>query len=288
MVEGTRLESVRRLTPTAGSNPAPSATFTLGIWLNSEYIHFMSLSARGLLVCGCIWGFLGLLIITGCFKTAESQRQQKITQSIENQRTIGEAYAAYLADNNGSYPRVNGGAGVGGKMGTAIDGKGKPLPVVIATLYGASTAEKDRPLNAYIENVNSFHDPADIGGGAYNVASAWESFGNSYQPQVADDMFRVKRVLGEDSEEKGSYEGTSMHESEITKASNKIIQGDFNWPYDREDAWHAKQSEARHIMLYADGHAAEFVFPPTKKMMKWIAPPPHGNMPDPDPNYIWW
>ena len=39
VVEGTRLESVRRLTPTAGSNPAPSAisTVSLHLWgyLNS-------------------------------------------------------------------------------------------------------------------------------------------------------------------------------------------------------------------------------------------------------------
>ena len=52
---------------------------------------------------------------------------------------------------------------------------------------------------------------------------------------------------------------TFMHESEITKAFNKIIQGDWNWPYDHEDAGHAKQGEARHIMLYADDHTAEFV-----------------------------
>ena len=106
-----------------------------------------------------------------------------------------------------------------------------------------------------------------------------DSFGNSYQPQVADDMFRVKRILGEKSE-KGSYEGTSMRESEITKPENKIIQGDWNWPYDREDTWHAKDGEARHIMLYADGHAREFVFPPTEQMLKWITPPPHGEMPN--------
>jgi len=249
----------------------------------------MSLSARGLLVCGCIWGFLGLLIITACCsKTVVSQRQQKSAQSIENQRVIGQAYSKFLNDNDGSYPRVRGPAGVGGKIGSPLDIKGKPLPSIIAKLYGATTPEKDRPLNAYIENINSFHDPADIGGGAYNVASAWESFGNSYQPQVADDMFRVKHVLGEASEKKDSYEGTSMHESEITKTSNKIIQGDWNWPYDRTDTWHAKQGEARHIMLYADGHAAEFVFPPTKKMLLWMSPPPLGNMPDPDPNYIWW
>jgi len=248
----------------------------------------MSLSARGLLFCGCIWSFMCLLIITGCFKSAESRRQQKITQSIENQRVIGQAYSKFLTDNNGSYPIVRGAAGVGGKLGFAVDITGKPVPAVVATLYGATTPEKDRPLNPYITNLKSFHDPADAGGGAYNVASAWKSFGNSYQPQVADDMFRVKRVLGEASETKDSYAATSMHESEITKTSNKIIQGDWNWPYDRADAWHAKQGEARHIMLYADGHAAEFVFPPTDKMLKWIVPPPHGNMPEPDPDYIWW
>ncbi len=79
-----------------------------------------------------------------------------------------------------------------------------------------------------------------------------------------------------------------MRESEISKPKNKIIQGDWNWPYDREDAWHAKDGEARHIMLYADGHASEFVFPPTEQMLKWIAPPPHKEMPKPDLNYIWW
>ena len=242
----------------------------------------MSLSARGLLFCGCIWSFPCLLIITGCLKTAEPQRQQKITQTIENQKTIGQAYSEFMTDNNGSYPKVRGAAGVGGKLGSGLDNKGKPLPGIVAQLYGATTPEKDRPLNAYITNLKSLHDPADTGGGAYSVASAWEAFGNSYQPQVADDMFRVKRVLGEVSEKKGSYEATSMHESEITKTSNKIIQGDWNWPYDRTDAWHAKQGEARHIMLYADGHAAEFVFPPTEKMLKWMLEP------EPDPNYIWW
>ena len=159
------------------------------------------------------------------------------------------------------------------------------MPVVVGNLYGASVPEKERPLNAYIGSIKSFHDPADTGGGAYNVHSCWDSFGNSYQPQVADDMFRVKRILGEKSEKEGSYEGTSMRESEISKPKNKIIQGDWNWPYDREDAWHAKDGEARHIMLYADGHAKEFVFPPTDQILKWLKP---GEMPKPDPNYIWW
>ena len=229
----------------------------------------------------------GLSSAIGNALFGETRRKHKIAQGIENQHAIGKAYAAYLADNDGWYPVVRGAAGVGGKTGNSRGPRG-PFPAVVGKFYGASVPEKERPLNAYIGSIKSFHDPADTGGGAYNVHSCWDSFGNSYQPQVADDMFRVKRILGEKSEKEGSYEGTSMRESEISKPKNKIIQGDWNWPYDREDTWHAKDGEARHIMLYADGHAREFVFPPTQQMLKWITPPPHGEMPKPDPNYIWW
>ena len=131
-------------------------------------------------------------------------------------------------------------------------------------------------------DIRIFHDPADIGGSVRLLPSCWESLGNSYQPSFADDMFRVKRVLGAKNEPAESYEGTSFHESEIIKPTNKIIQGDWNWPYDREDAWHAKEGEARHIMLYADMHVSEFVFPPTTQMMKWMLSP------KPDPSFKWW
>ena len=258
----------------------------------------MSLQAKGVVVCISIAALIFIILISAFLLSkptsaignalfGETRRKQKIAQSIENQHAIGKAYAAYLADNDGWYPVVRGAAGVGGKTGNSRGPRG-PLPVVVGKFYGASVPEKERPLNAYIGSIKSFHDPADTGGGAYNVNSSWDSFGNSYQPQVADDMFRVKRILGEKSEKEGSYEGTSMRESEISKPKNKIIQGDWNWPYDREDTWHAKDGEARHIMLYADGHAREFVFPPTQQMLKWITPPPHGEMPKPDPNYIWW
>ena len=56
MDEGTRLESVRRLTPTVGSNPTPSATFTLGIYLYSEYI-FAHVIIRSWITC--LWLHLG-------------------------------------------------------------------------------------------------------------------------------------------------------------------------------------------------------------------------------------
>ena len=143
----------------------------------------------------------GLSSAIGNALFGETRRKQKIAQSIENQHAIGKAYAAYLADNDGWYPVVRGAAGVGGKTGNSRGPRG-PLPAVVGKFYGASVPEKERPLNAYIGSIKSFHDPADTGGGAYNVHSSWDSFGNSYQPQVADDMFRVKRILGEKSEKK--------------------------------------------------------------------------------------
>ncbi len=204
-------------------------------------------------------------------------------QSVDTQRKIGAAYTQYLDDNDGWYPRVRGSAGVGGKQGNALRYDRSPLPDVVSRLYGAKVPEGDRPLNKYVSNLEIFHDPADMGGGAFSVPSCWESFGNSYQPSVADDMFRVKRVLGEKTEKKDSYEATSLHEQEIAKSpANKIIQGDWNWPYDREDAWHSDIGLGKHIMLYGDGHAEQFVFPPTSTMTNWFLSPA------PDPNFEWW
>ena len=237
-----------------------------------------------LLVVIAIIGILAALIFPVFAKAKAKARKAK---SKSNQHQIAIGYTSYLGDNEGWFPIVNGPAGVGGKKGTAIGEKG-PLPTIVAQLYGATVPESERPLNEHVGDPEVFHDPSDIGGGAYNVDSCWEQFGNSYQPQVADDMFRVKRVLGEKSEKEGSYEGDSMHESEMSRTDNKIIQGDWNWPYDREDTWHAFKGEGRHIMLYGDMHVEEYVFPPTEQILNWIAPPPHGNMKVPDPSWQWW
>lgn len=237
-----------------------------------------------LLVVIAIIGILAGLLLP---VLANAKKKARKAKSASNQKQIGAGYTSYLSDNEGWFPVVNGPAGVGGKQGTAIGEKG-PLPPVVAQLYGATIPEAQRPLNDHVGSPDVFHDPSDIGGGAYNVDSCWEQFGNSYQAQVADDMFRVQRVLGEKSEKDGSYEATSMHESEMIRTDNKIIQGDWNWPYDKEDTWHGRKGEGRHIMLYGDMHVEEFVFPPTDQMLEWIAPPPHGNMEAPDPNFTWW
>jgi|TARA_B100000959_G_scaffold241149_1_gene262833 prepilin-type N-terminal cleavage/methylation domain-containing protein/prepilin-type processing-associated H-X9-DG protein len=236
-----------------------------------------------LLVVIAIIGILASLLLP---VLGRAKKKANTLKSVSNQGNIAKAYVMYLDDNEGWYPVVAGPASVGGKQGFAWGDGLKPLPDVVARLYGAKVPASERPLNKYIGNdehsLNVFHDPSDVGGGAYSVPSCWESFGNSYQAQTADDMFRVKRVLGEKTEKDGSYEGTSMHEQEMENPVTKIIQGDWNWPYDREDSWHSDKGMAKHIMLYADGHVEQFTFPPTSTMTNWFLSPP------PDPNYRWW
>ena len=236
-----------------------------------------------LLVVIAIIGILASLLLP---VLGRAKKKARTLASVNNQKNIAAAYVMYLDDNNGWYPVVAGPASVGGKTGLAWASGGGDLPDVVARLYGARVPASERPLNKYIGNDESslsvFHDPNDNGGGAYAVPSCWESFGNSYQAQTADDMFRVKRVLGEITEKEGSYERTSMHEQEMDNPVTKIIQGDWNWPYDREDAWHSDKGMAKHIMLYGDGHVEQFTFPPTSTMTNWFLSPP------PDSNYKWW
>jgi prepilin-type N-terminal cleavage/methylation domain-containing protein len=269
-----------------------------------------------LLVVIAIIGILaGLLLPT----LAAAKAKAKRAKSVNNQNQIGKAYAGYVQDNNDYYPEVWGFAGVGGQAGNFLDVV-KPGqvdtthniygeeylqrlknaiqngPDVVASIYGATTPAEKRPLNEYVNNTYEiFHDPADIGGTAFNLDSCFDSLGNSYQPQVADDMFRVKRVLGERSEDGGtpyrgpgwergqfthsnsfekddSYPGRSMRQGEMRDPTKKIIQGDWNWPFDQGDTWHAKKGEGGHVMLYGDGHVSYYVFPPSKLLMQWFTP----------------
>jgi prepilin-type N-terminal cleavage/methylation domain-containing protein len=225
---------------------------------------------------------LGVLMSLLLPTLSKAKLTSKRTRSISNQKQISVAYGSYLHDNRGRYPQVWGFAAVGGKLGNLTNNFKMPANAPpgldihkVARFYGTTTPPDDRPLNEYVnQNYEVFRDPMDIGGTSLNVESCFDAFGNSYQPQVADDMFRVKRVLGDLKEAPGSYEHTSLLESDLVNPANKIVQGDWNWPYDRGDTWHAERGEPGHVILYADSHAAYFVFPPTKTMMNewWINP----------------
>ena len=291
-----------------------------------------------MLVVITVIGILAAMLLPALAKARKKGRR---TKSINNQRQIGIAYESYLGDNQGWYPEVRGIAGVGGKLGqfaqlvkpaqiTAPNTSFNEFaaerfekmkrfvtqaPDAVAEVYGATTPPEARPLNQYIDDPEIFHDPADIGGTWFNVDSCWEAFGNSYQPAVADDFFRVRHVLGERTEDAGwdnkrkrlvstpwtgnretpgtpawwkkeaeftptapsegddEPPGRSMHFSEMRRPDNKIVQGDWNWPYDKDDTWHADKGEGGHVMLYGDGHSEYFKFPPSEVMMAWLKPP---------------
>lgn len=292
-----------------------------------------------MLVVIAVIGILAALLLPAL---AKAKRRALRTKSINNQRQIGLAYESFVGDNQSLYPEVWGIAAVGGKQGQFLE-LVKPAqlkapntsfnefaaerfeklkrfvtksPGAVAEVYGATTPPEARPLNKYIDDHEIFHDPADIGGTWFNIDSCWEAFGNSYQPAVADDFFRVRHVLGERSEDAGwdrrtkkyvrtpwnanreprgsaawwekegefspaatsegddEPPGRSMHQSEMANSpANKIVQGDWNWPYDKEDTWHADKGEGGHVMLYGDGHSEYYKFPPSEVMMAWLKPP---------------
>ena len=225
-----------------------------------------------ILVVIAIIGILASMLLPVLSKARAKARKVKC---ISNQRQIYVAYTMYADENKDWYPVVTGSAGAGGKQGTFT------VPPTVARLYGAAVPEKQRPLNQHLDNPEIFKCPSDIGGGAYNVESCFDAFGSSYQPQVADDMFRVKRVLGEATERPNSYEGMSINTAEIALSSvNKIIQGDWNWPYDGEDCWHSEGGTKGHVMLFGDSHVEFFSFPPN--MTNWFLNP------KPDHTFKWW
>jgi len=248
----------------------------------NQSIRLRAFTLIELLVVIAIIGILAGLLLP---VLAGAKKKARTIKSVSNQQQIGLGYTGYLGDHDGWFPIVTGPASVGGKQGDGLAAPARALPALVARLYGAKTPANERPLNQYVGDPKVFHDPADIGGGKYNLYSCWESLGNSYQPQVADDMFRVKRVMGVSTDPVDSYAGKSMHESELSAfnaVDKKIIQGDWNWPYDREDAWHGVKDYGRHVMLYGDMHVEQYVFPPTTTMLQWMLQPP------PDPAFTWW
>jgi prepilin-type N-terminal cleavage/methylation domain-containing protein len=166
-----------------------------------------------LLVVIAIIGILAAMLLP---VLTRAKKKARTVKSISNQKQIGAGYTGYLGDHDGWFPTVYGPAGLGGKTGNGMGGSG-PLPAIVVNLFGAKVPEAERPLNKYVGSSKIFHDPADTGSTLYKMRSCWNTLGTSYQPQVADDLFRVQRVLGERNEKPGSYEATSMHESELTQ-----------------------------------------------------------------------
>jgi prepilin-type N-terminal cleavage/methylation domain-containing protein len=212
---------------------------------------------------------------------ARAKSKSQASKCMSNERQIGLAFMMYADDNNDRYPQHFGWLAYGGRKGTYT---GQPGALLFA--IGVTQAEETRPLNKYIKSPDLFGCPSDKGDSLYGAKNNFKDYGNSYNAQFQHDSFRVRHVLGDLMQQKGSYEYSSMKGSEIAlSAANKIILGDNPWHANRSDTnpkdmWHNYKGQRRENMLFGDGHVEFYKFP--KEIAGWVAEP------KPDPNYRWW
>jgi prepilin-type N-terminal cleavage/methylation domain-containing protein len=234
-----------------------------------------------LLVVIAIIAILAAMLLPALAR-AKAKAQQ--TQCLSNQKQLGLAYSMYAPDWSESYPRHPDWASVGGKDGS----------------FEVFVAATNRPLNAYVPNLQTFRCPADKGDSLDStVTNCFGVYGNSYLVQWADKTvqdpidpadhskryaFRTRSVTCPSSQTDPAI--TPMKTTTLAgNVTTKIIQGDWVWHPNRantepKSVWHNFRGKSLSVMLYADGHSLAFKFPPD--MSKWERSPP------PDPAYTWW
>ena len=95
----------------------------------------------------------------------------------------------------------------------------------------------------------------------------------------ATDYFGVQKVTDR-------IGGRPIRGSEVgTSPTNKIIQGDWNWPPNREQykersTWHNMQGEKKHNMIYGDMHVDYWRIPEKYERTHESMPPNHA--------FLWW
>src|SRR5262245_54059386 len=222
-----------------------------------------------------------IAILAGMLLPALSRSKGKAlrVKCNSNQHQISIGLQMYADENMDWYCAYEDWGDLGGKTGKM-------------TIHGGFVPESRRPLNKYVQAVETFHCPADKGDSFFksiwpkNVHSTYDAWGNSYLAVWSFETVRVKHVTA-NSNARGTPAGTPMKTSEVARSpSNKIIQGDWPWYADRDkndpwSQWHNYKGEYRFNMLWGDGHTDYFIFP--KSATTWN----YGG-PQPDPNFTWW
>jgi prepilin-type N-terminal cleavage/methylation domain-containing protein len=213
---------------------------------------------------------------------ALAKSKAKRTQCFSNQHQIGLCYHMYADDNHDFFPTHDGWASVGGQLPSILtldtaDANAYPQ-------YGGFIAQNKRPLDIYVQNVNTFHCPADKGDPLNpHAKTCWDGWGNSYLVEWNSSFARVQQVTGSGGQITTANVGIKMSTVALSPV-NKIIQGDWDWHYNRNVSlpaadWHNFAGKRMDAVLFGDSHVQFFTFPSDAAMSASLPP---------DPNYVYW
>ena len=206
------------------------------------------------------------------------------TQCYNNLRQIGISLFLYADDHKEMFPIYVDWAAWAGKRGTQM-------------LHGSLTWETNRPINAYLKNVDTCHCPADKGDALYpNIKeTCFDAWGNSYLMTWAGERYHVLHCGGDSRSGATPPYSTPIKVSYIAvKPTTKIIMSDWPWFGDRNindsrSVWHNDRGKAVFPTLFGDGHVENFRWPLTPPRSAYDDGVPGKPESDPRWPYItWW
>jgi prepilin-type N-terminal cleavage/methylation domain-containing protein len=189
---------------------------------------------------------------------ARAKSKAMRTQCYNNLHQIGISLVLYADDHKESFPAYPDWAAWAGKRGDQM-------------LHGSLTWETNRPINAYLKNVNVCHCPGDKGDALYpNIKeTCWDAWGNSYLMTWAVERYHVLHCGGDSTLTAPNPLAIPIKVSYIAvKPTTKIVMSDWPWFGDRNindprSVWHNDRGKAVFPTLFGDGHVENFRWPLT-------------------------